>query len=160
MNRKQRRAGARLGQQGRTGDSPAAPVARWFGAALAHQRGGRAADAERVCREILSVEPAHAHTLHLLGLIEHQRGRSDEAIEHIRTAIMRDGRDPAFHHNLGNILRALGRLAEAASCYERALALAPTAVDTLYNLGNTCQDLGQPERAAAYFERALRLNPH
>jgi tetratricopeptide (TPR) repeat protein len=159
MNRKQRRAGARLGQQGRAAGSPAAPIAGWFGAALAHQRGGRAAHAERVCREILSVDPGHAQTLHLLGLIEHQRGRSDESIEHIRTAIMRDGRDPAFHHNLGNILRALGRLAEAINCYERALALAPTLVDALYNLGNTYQDLGQPERAAAYFERALRLNP-
>jgi tetratricopeptide (TPR) repeat protein len=159
MNRKQRRAGARLGQQGRAAGSPAAPIAGWFGAALAHQRGGRAAHAERVCREILSVDPGHAQTLHLLGLIEHQRGRSDESIEHIRTAIMRDGRDPAFHHNLGNILRALGRLAEAINCYERALALAPTSVDALYNLGNTYQDLGQPERAAAYFERALRLNP-
>jgi tetratricopeptide (TPR) repeat protein len=159
MNRKQRRVEARMGQQGRAAGAPAAPIARWFGAALAHQRSGRAADAERVCREILSVDPGHAQTLHLLGLIEHQRGRSAEAIERIRMAIMRDGRDPAFHHNLGNVLRARGRLAEAIDCYERALALAPTSVDTLYNLGNTYQDLGQPERAAAYFERALRLNP-
>ena len=159
MNWKQRRAGARLGQQGRASGKPAAPIAGWFNTALAHQRGGRAADAERLCREILSVDPGHAQTLHLLGLIEHQRGRSDEAIEHIRMAIMRNGRDPAFHHNLGNILRALDRLGEAIDCYERALALAPASVDTLYNLGNTYQDLGQPERAAAYFERALRLNP-
>ena len=55
----------------------------------------------------------------------------------MRMAIMRDGRDPAFHHNLGNILRGVARLAEAISCYERALALAPALVDTLYNLGNT-----------------------
>jgi tetratricopeptide (TPR) repeat protein len=159
MNRKQRRVEARLGQQGRAAGNPAAPIARWFGAALAHQRNGRAADAERVCREILSVDPGHAQTLHLLGLIEHHRGRSDDAIGHIRMAITRDGRDPAFHHNLGNILRALDRVAEAIDCYERALALAPASVDTLYNLGNTYQDLGQPELAAAYFERALRLNP-
>jgi tetratricopeptide (TPR) repeat protein len=159
MNRKQRRVEARLGQHGRAADNLVPPIARWFGAALAHQRGGRAADAERVCREILSVDPGHAQTLHLLGLIKHQRGRSDEGIEHIRTAIMRDGRDPAFHHNLGNILKALGRPGDSIHCYERALALAPTSVDTLYNLGNAYQDLGQPERAAAYFERALRLNP-
>ena len=160
MNRKQRRVEARRGQRGgRSAGSPAAPIAQWFSAALAHQRGGRAAEAERICRRILSLEPGHAQTLHLLGLLEHQRGRSDEAIEHIRTAIMRDGRDPAFHHNLGNILRAVDRPAEAFSYYERALGLAPTSVDTLYNLGNTCQDLGQPERAATYFERALRLNP-
>ncbi len=159
MNRKQRRVEARVGLQGRAAGSLAAPIAGWFRAALAHQRGGRAAEAERVCREILSVDPGHAQTLHLLGLIEHQHGRSDQAIVHIRAAIMRDGRDPAFHHNLGNILRALDRLAEAIRCYERALALAPASVDTLYNLGNAHQDLGQPERAAAYFERALRLTP-
>ncbi len=159
MNRKQRRVEARVGQQGRAAGRPAAPIAGWFRAALAHQREGRAAEAERVCREILSVDPGHAQSLHLLGLIEHQRGRSDEAIQHIRLAIMREGRDPAFHHNLGNILRALDRLAEAIRCYEQALALAPASVDTLYNLGNAHQDLGQPERAAAYFERALRLRP-
>jgi tetratricopeptide (TPR) repeat protein len=159
MNRKQRRAGARLREQGRAVGSPAAPTAGWYNAALAHQRAGRAADAERVCHQILAIDPGHAQTLHLLGLIEHQRGRSDDAIERIRTAIMRDGRDPAFHHNLGNILRARGRPAEAMTCYERAIALAPGSVDTLYNLGNTCQDLGQRERAIAYFERALRLSP-
>jgi tetratricopeptide (TPR) repeat protein len=159
MNRKQRRVEARLGQQHRAAGSSAARIAQWFGAALTHQRSGRAAEAARVCRDILSINPDHAQTLHLLGLIEHQRGRSDAAIEHIRMAIMRDGRDPAFHHNLGNILRALDRLPEAIDCYERALALAPAAVDSLYNLGNSYQDLGQPERAAIYFERALRLDP-
>jgi tetratricopeptide (TPR) repeat protein len=159
MNRKRRRVEARMGQQGRTSGRQTAPIARWFSAALAHQRSGRTADAERVCREILSLDPGHAQTLHLLGLIEHQRGHSDDAIERIHMAILRDGRDPAFHHNLGNILRTLDRLPEAISCYERALALAPASVDTLYNLGNTYQDLGQPERAAACFERALRVNP-
>jgi len=139
--------------------SRAAPIAGWFSTALAHQRAGRTAEAERVCRHILSVDRGNAQTLHLLGLVEHQRGRSDDAIEHIRMAIARDGRDPAFHHNLGNIFRARGRRADAMTCYEHALALAPGSVDTLYNLGNTCQDLGEPERAIDYFERALRLNP-
>lgn len=159
MNRKRRRAEARLGEQGTTAGSRTAPIAGWFGAALAHQRAGRVADAERLCRHILSIDPDHAQTLHLLGLIEHQRGRSDEAIERIRMAIARNGREPAFHHNLGNILNERDRPTEAMTSYERALALAPGSADTLYNLGNICQDLGQPERAIAYFERALRVRP-
>jgi tetratricopeptide (TPR) repeat protein len=154
MNRKQRRADARLGNPG-----SGAPIAQWFNTALVHQRAGRAAEAERICLEILKVSPGHAQALHLLGLVEFQNGRLDAAIERIRMAIARDGRDPAFHHNLGNILRARDRPAEAMRCYERALAHAPASVDTLYNLANTCQDLGQPERAIDYFERALRLNP-
>src|SRR5215472_6175741 len=157
MNRKQRRAGA-WGKQGHAAAS-AGPTAQWFNAALAHQRAGRLAEAERMCRHILVIDPDHPHALHLLGLIEHQLGRSDTAIEHIRKAITRNGGDPAFHHNLGNILSGQGLLADAMVCYERAHALAPASVDTLYNLGNTCQNLGQTERAIGYFERALRLRP-
>ncbi len=159
MNRKQRRAGARLGTQVRE-VSTQALIPGWFNAALAHQRAGRAGDAERVCRSILAVDPGHPQTLHLLGLIEHQRGRPNEAIEHIRMAIARNGRDPAFYHNLGNILRAQGRAAEAMKCYERALALAPDAVDTLYNLGNTCHELGHAAEAVRYLEHAVRLRPN
>jgi tetratricopeptide (TPR) repeat protein len=158
MNRQQRRARARSGQPARAAEGQGS-IAGWFSAALAHQRAGRAAEAERVCGHILSVDPSHAQTLHLLGLIEHQHGRSEDAIQRIRMAIARDGRDPAFHHNLGNILRDRNRLAEAMTCYEQALALAPNSVDTLYNLGNTCQEFGNPEEAVAYFERALRLRP-
>jgi tetratricopeptide (TPR) repeat protein len=160
MNRKQRRAQSRSGNSREYGPARGAtPIANWLGTALAHQRAGRAAEAERVCRLILSSDPAHAPTLHLLGLVEHQQGRSDNAIEHIQAAIARDNRDPAFHHNLGNILASQGRAAEAMRCYERALALAPRSIDTLYNLGNICQELGQAERAVTYFERGLRLRP-
>jgi tetratricopeptide (TPR) repeat protein len=158
MNRQQRRAHGRSGDRGRGSGGPATPGAGWFGAALAAQRAGRLAEAERLCRLALSVDPGHAQTLHLLGLVAHRQGRAGEAVEHIRMAIARDGRDPAFHHNLGNIFKALDPAA-ALKCYERALVLDPRSVDTLYNLGNTCQELGRLERAVACFERALRLRP-
>ena len=152
MNRKQRRAQTRPGEPGSRARAAASPqVAGWLRTALAHQHAGRAAEAERVCHLILSIDPGHAPTLHLLGLVEHQQGRSDDAIEHIREAIARDGRDAAFHHNLGNILLARDRAAEAVKCYERALALAPDSVDTLYNLGNALQQLGQPESRDTLF---------
>ncbi len=158
MNRQQRRAQARPGGRGQSGGGPATPAAGWHNAALAEQRAGRAAEAERLCRLALAIDPGHAQTLHLLGLLAHQQGRADEAVAHVRAAIACDGRDPAFHHNLGNILKTRDPAA-ALKCYERALALDPRSVDTLYNLGNTCQELGRLERAVAYFERALRLRP-
>ena len=101
MNRKQRRAEI-PGKRGRAADGTAGPIVRWFNAALADQRAGRIAEAKRICRHILVIDPDHAHTLHLLGLIEHQLGRSEVAIERIRKAILRNGRDPTFHHNLGD----------------------------------------------------------
>ena len=63
-----------------------------------------------MCRHILVIDPDNAHALHLLGLIEHQLGRSDFAIERIRKAITRNSGDPVFHHNLGNILRERSEL--------------------------------------------------
>jgi tetratricopeptide (TPR) repeat protein len=158
MNRKQRRAEPRLGTPSRAVSAPS-PIASWLNAALAHQRAGHVEDAERLCRNILAIDSGHAQTLHLLGLIQHQRGRPDEAIESIRRAIARNGRDPAFHHNLGNILRAQQLPAEALKSYERALSLDPSSGDTLYNLGNTCLDLRRPAQAVTYFERALRHRP-
>ena len=159
MNRKQRRAQTRPGgPSGRAAGGPAGPLAAWLDTAVAHHGAGRIDEAERVCRQILTVDPRNAAALHLLGLIEHRRGRPQEAVELVRAAIARNPRDPAFHHNLGNLLRA-AQPTEALRCYERALVLAPNSVDTLYNLGNICQELGRLDRAIAYFERALRLRP-
>ena len=92
MNRKQRRAEARLSGEGGGAARPVTPIAGWLNTALAYQRAGRAADAERLCRHILSIDPGNAQTLHLLGLLEHQRDRSDDAIAHLRMAITRNGR--------------------------------------------------------------------
>jgi hypothetical protein len=46
------------------------PIAQWFNAALAHHHAGRIAEAERVCRQILVIDPDHAQNLHVLGLTE------------------------------------------------------------------------------------------
>ena len=69
MNRQQRRAGARE-RSGRAAGGPVGPIAQWFNAALAHHHAGRIAEAERVCRQILVIDPDHAQNLHLLGLTE------------------------------------------------------------------------------------------
>jgi hypothetical protein len=46
------------------------PIAQWFNAALAHHHAGQNAEAERVCRQILVIDPDHAQNLHVLGLTE------------------------------------------------------------------------------------------
>ena len=55
--------------------------------ALGHHRAGRLAEAETIYRQILAVDAQHADSLHLLGMLEHQRGHHDIAIEMIRAAI-------------------------------------------------------------------------
>ncbi len=62
-------------------------------------------------------------------------------------------------YNLGNALRAQGKLDEAAASYRRAIALWPDLAEAHNNLGSTLQDLAQPEAAAECYRRALAIRP-
>ena len=59
--------------------------------AIEHHQAGRLPMAEEIYRRILAVEPNHPDALHLLGLVEHQTGRQEQAIEHIGRAIEAHG---------------------------------------------------------------------
>ena len=81
--------------------------------ALRYHQQGQLAEAERRYRQVLDLDPHHADSLHLLGVLAHQVGRDDVAVELIGKAIARDRRPAAFHTNLGTALQALGQLEEA-----------------------------------------------
>lgn len=68
-------------------------------------------------------------------------------------------RDAADHSNLGALLRALGKPAEAAAAYRRAIALDPHFAAAPYNLGNLLCDAGQFEDAEAAYAAALAARP-
>jgi tetratricopeptide (TPR) repeat protein len=127
--------------------------------ALQHHQRGELAEAERLYRQVLGLDPHHADSLHLLGVLAHQVGRDDVSVELIRKAISSDKRPAAFHSNLGTALQALGRLEEAAASYERALAINPGLAEAEMNLGAVLEAQRKPELAEARFRRALALNP-
>jgi tetratricopeptide (TPR) repeat protein len=161
MNRQQRRAAAKQGITAGLGAAATMGTSstKMFEAALGYYSSGHFAEAEQLSRQILSIYPNHARSIHLIGLLEHHQGHPEIALKRIGEAIALNDRVPEFHHNFGNVLREAGRLEEAAIAYQRALALKPDSVDTLYNLGNVSQDIGRPDQAVAYFERALALRP-
>jgi tetratricopeptide (TPR) repeat protein len=127
--------------------------------AVQHQQAGRLQAAEQIYRQILAMEPAHADTWHLLGLLAHQVGKQEIAIEYIGYAIRLNPGVAAFHSNLGVAYRALDKLEEATACWQRALELNPDYADALNNLGNVLRERGQPDQAVICYRRALALNP-
>jgi tetratricopeptide (TPR) repeat protein len=127
--------------------------------ALGHHRAGRLGDADAIYRKILSGDGRHADSLHLLGMIEHQRGRHDISVQMIRQAIAINPKEAAYHSNLGTILQAQGKLDDAAACFERALVLKPDWAEVHSNLGNVLQTQGRLDDAAACQERGLALKP-
>lgn len=122
-------------------------------------RAGDMDSAERLYRQILTRTQDHADVLHLLGVLETQRGRAADAVAHIEQAIGIAPNAPNYQTSLGVALRALGRRDDAAAAYRRAIALDPALTDAHVNLGNVLADSGDLDGAIAAYERARALNP-
>jgi len=67
--------------------------------------------------------------------------------------------DSADHSNLGALLRALGKHAEAEIVYRRAITLDPGFAAAPYNLGNLLADAGRLDEAEAAYTDALAARP-
>src|SRR3979411_2892951 len=93
-------------------------------AAMAHHRAGRLNDAERLYRQVCDSDPKNARAFHLLGVVAHQLGRSDAA-SLIGRAVALNPEFAEAHNDRGAILAASGLIAEALSCFEKAVALNP-----------------------------------
>ncbi len=123
-----------------------------------HQQ-GKLAEAEVQYHAILADAPDHAGTHHLLGVVQHQLGRHEAALQSITRAIALNSDEANYHSNLGAVYRALRRFDDAVASYRRALALKPDFAAALHNLGLALQQQGQLGAAQRAFEQALQLAP-
>ena len=94
--------------------------------AVRYHQAGDLQRAEAKYRDVLDGDPEQPDALHLLGVIAHQQGQHELAVERICRAIALNPEAPAFHCNLGRVYRAIGKLAEAAKSYQRALRINPS----------------------------------
>jgi protein O-GlcNAc transferase len=136
--------------------SHAAKMAR----AAALLQGGRAAQAEALCAEVLREQPGHADALHLSGLLELQRGHQAAGIECLRKALESQPGHALVHCNLGNALRDARNSEAALASYRRALELQPNFAGACYGEGNALMDLNRMGEALKSFDRAIALQPH
>ena len=140
-------------------ETPAARSDERCAEAACHHRAGRRTEAERLYREILSVDPYHADSLQLLGVLASESGKYDEAVGLIRRALKHAPAHAVAHYNLGNALFALERTEEAISAYQTALQWQPGRAAAHYNLGNAWLRVGRTEDAVDAYNRALALQP-
>ena len=110
-------------------------------------------------RQVLTREPGQADALHLLGVLAHQFGRNDAAVELIGKAIGQRADFPVAYYNLGMAYKALGRAAEAMAAWRKAIELHPGYAEAYNNLGVTLIELGRSDEAGEAFARALALKP-
>jgi tetratricopeptide (TPR) repeat protein len=123
------------------------------------RRAGRASDAERICRDLLSASPKAPSVLNYLALLLRDRGELDAAREMFLRAIASAPRDAPLHNNLGNLERRRGDLASAEASLRAALALQPVYPEAHYNLGIVLGERGRRDEALPHFRRAVEQRP-
>ncbi|MSP20948.1 MAG: tetratricopeptide repeat protein [Alphaproteobacteria bacterium] len=127
------------------------------GAAL-HQRGALA-EAAAVYREVLAAAPRDFDALHLLGVLEGQRGNPAGAAELLGRAVRVNPRDATAHMNHGNALLELKRVDDALASYDRSVRLNPGDAQALYNRGVALAELCRPRDALESYQQALARQP-
>ena len=127
--------------------------------AVGHHDSGRLSDAESIYQQILQVEPNHPIALHLLGVIAHQLGKNDLAVELITKALDIKPDFADAHYNLGTALQGLGNKDGAVSHYRKAIDFKPNYPKAHYNLGVMLQGIGNKDEAISHYRKAIDLKP-
>jgi len=95
----------------------------------------------------------------LLAIALREIGRTDEAVTWFYRAIERAPVHARAFQELGNLLRAKRRYAEAEAVLKRGLEAAPTVPELSLALGGACLDRADSGGAKIAFARALSLVP-
>ncbi len=130
-----------------------------LGKAIQFHQSGNLAGAGFLYRKILLTDQDNADALHLLGVIAHQTGKNNLAVEYIEKAVKINSSMPHYHNNLGNAFLNLNQTDNAVRCFNEALRLKSDYVEAYNNLGNALKKMGENERAADQYMKAIYLTP-
>jgi len=135
------------------------PVEDALARALDLHKAGRLGEAQALYQRILQAQPNHPETMHFLGLLAHQNGKSDVAVSMIRQAIAAGFAGALAYYNLAEAYRALGQTEEAVASYQQALKADPSDGYAHFGLADTHFEAGDFDRAIDQYERAIALEP-
>lgn len=123
------------------------------------QQSGDLARAEALYRQVLEAAPDNPDALHLMGVLHHQKGATEIGIGYIERALMLRPDAVLFHRNLGNLLRTLRRLDEAAEHLRRVVEMTPRDPRAHGNLADLLAQEGRLDEAEPHYRSALDLDP-
>ena len=123
-----------------------------------HHQAGRLLQAEAIYRQILQAAPNHPDALHLSGVIAHQTGKNELAVELISKAISVNP-SSSMYCNLGFALNDQGKLDAAVESYRKALSIKPDFAEAHSNLGIALQQQGKLDAAIESYQKAASIKP-
>jgi predicted O-linked N-acetylglucosamine transferase (SPINDLY family) len=128
--------------------------------AFAAHQAGNIPQAEVLYRLVLQVDRQQFDALHMLGVIEAQRGNFAAGVARINEALRVRPKSVDALINLGRMQSELGRHAEAAATYQSALALDPRSALAHNNLSIVLRRQRQYGDAIAHSDAALEFAPN
>src|ERR1035437_3144568 len=128
--------------------------------AIAFHQNGQLPQAQALYEEILTTQPKHFDSLHLLAVIAYQTKQYQRAADLIGKAIELYPKNAAFYCNRGNALKELKQLDAAIASYDKAIVLNPDFAEAYSNRGVALQELEQLNAAVASFDKAIALKPN
>jgi tetratricopeptide (TPR) repeat protein len=123
--------------------------------AMMYERNERLNDTERLLREVIALDPGHAHSYNALGYsLADRNQRLPEALKLITRALEIAPNDPFIMDSMGWIKFRLGDYVTAVQYLEKAYRVRPEA-DIAAHLGEALWVLGQRDAAIEIWKKAL-----
>jgi protein O-GlcNAc transferase len=154
MNRKQRRAAAKLGST-----KLASPVTQLLASAVRLHQAGQLVAAEAIYRQVLAVQPKLAGSHFNLGHALMGQGKLDEAVAAYRQAIRIEPDLARAHCDLGSALMGQGKLEEAVAAYHQAIRIQPDLAEAHSNLGTALTGQNKLDEAVVAYRQAIGIKP-
>ena len=122
-----------------------------------YQSAKRFSDAEKVLRQMLSVDPNNADALNFLGyMLANNNDRVDEAIKLVNQALQQDPGNGAYLDSLGWAYFKKGNLAEAERYLTEAVAKLPKNTEVLDHVGDLHAKRSRWQEAIDSWSQALQ----
>jgi predicted TPR repeat methyltransferase len=127
--------------------------------AIAHLNNKQLAQAEKICMDVLQVNPFYSDALYVLGVAKHAAGLTDTGIMLLTKAIAQNSTIPDYYFNLGAMLEAQKKYPEALASFERCITLNPLYAGALKGMGGIYITLGQEQKAIDSYNRMIAADP-
>lgn len=128
--------------------------------ATALHKTGRYAEAERLYRALLDIDPDDFDAVHRLGILKLHAGALQETQRFLEKAVTLAPDSAAAQSNLGTALLKDGQFAAALARFETAVALQPDDADFRFNQANALLLLERNAEALAALDRLVKGHPH
>ncbi|MGV2864867.1 tetratricopeptide repeat protein [Achromobacter sp. AGC39] len=127
--------------------------------AMLYERQNRLADLERMLRQVIALDPDHAHAYNALGytLADHNQ-RLPEALDLITQALELSPNDPFILDSMGWVKYRMGESESAAQYLRRAYSVRPEA-DIAAHLAEVLWSQGKRDQAIELLRVALMKDP-